>query len=220
MKLTRRTAYLLGYVLADGSFEKSRHNHYSRLTIVSIDLELLEYAQSIAEELTGKRGSIAPRQLSLGKRPKYAFRISDQALVTWLADETSDRVYVPRPIFSADKVTKTAFAAGVLDGDGWLSIQREAKGWTEAHRGWKMQMGVAATYPWVFDLKRLLTQERVRTGEIQVRQTKAGKRITSFTINIESYLRWGGYFRCRRKEERLNEYRIWLRKQASPILRD
>lgn len=219
-QLTRQSAYLLGLTLTDGSLEKSRHGNYSRLTIVSIDRDLLEYTQYIVERMIGRPGSIVERNKSdLGKRDKFAFRISDKELVTWLAEQTQDKHYVPNAIFQTDKVRKTAFVAGVMDGDGFIGVQENANDKSRGGRGWKMQMGVAAVDPWIFDLKRLFEQERVKTGALQVSTTKYGKRISKFTINMNSYLRWGGYFRCRRKAGRLERYRLW-RRSESRILRD
>lgn len=214
--LTRRSAYLLGFVLADGSLEKSRHGNYSRLTLDSIDYDLLTYAQSIVGELVGKLGRIKERDKTLGNHDKFRYRVSDKELVTWLAGQTQDKGYVPSQIFNTDKVRKTAFVAGLLDGDGWISVQEKALSGERNGREWKMQMGVASTFPWVLDLKRLFQRERVKTGILQVRETKYGKRINSFTINMESYLRWGGYLRCKRKAERLNRYRRWLREKSNP----
>lgn len=209
--LTRRVAYLLGLTLADGSLEKSRHDKFTRLTIVSIDYDLLEYASLAVEAIVGKPGSIRERKKTLGKNDKFAFRVSDKTFVTWLAQQTQEKRFIPLSIFETDKVRKTAFVAGVMDGDGWISVQEKANNGKRGGRQWKMQMGIASTEPWIFDLRRLLQQERVGVGKLQARNTKYGKRINSFTINMENYVNWGGYFRCQRKSKRLLRYRRWLK---------
>jgi hypothetical protein len=76
-------------------------------------------------------------------------------LYEWVLEETEAKTVVPRSIVQADRGLQRHFLAGVMDGDGWVTMAQQRVARKDGHRGWYCQIGLASTSPWLYELQRM-----------------------------------------------------------------
>lgn len=109
-------AYLVGLVLGNGCF--SEHNY--RLRICHGNMEILNKAQSIIQNLFGIKGSICTTE---GKAPELS--VSSKHLYNWFhlnglvkGGKSKELDRIPEPIRRSSKESILACFAGIIDTDG------------------------------------------------------------------------------------------------------
>lgn len=150
--LTPTSGYLLGAILTDGPLLQPR-----RQRIVVMNVRDQDFAEATAEacfQVTGRRYVVAHSRKKPPLADTWRVQMTNLRLHDWVFDVTHDRTRIPEAMQKADLETQRHFLAGVMDGDGWVSIVKRFN-----KPGYSIssfcQIGVATTKPWINDLARL-----------------------------------------------------------------
>lgn len=196
-------AYLLGVYLGDGCvtdvFHQGRGRTYPVFRLNTIDSDFAEATREALHEFTDYKVSIHSHAVSKSSKPNWSLRCGDPRICEALRTETDNKAKLPGWIFTADKETKLAFVAGLMDSEGYV-IVKEGRG--QAHMGFK------STDVWFDDFLRLIQSVGIVHGKIGVEQPrKSGYRVPRrVTIKMRSWVDSGAYFRIARKQERVERW--------------
>lgn len=147
-------AWWLGAVLTDGWI--STHGYMRRVNLKVIDRDFAEAFADACEDLVGTRYSVIPRPPpSPRSKPQWLVQATNKRLYDWVLEETEAKTKVPTRIFDEPREIQRHFLAGVLDGDGWVTIAPQRATRKDGSRGFYVQVGIASTSPWLHELKRL-----------------------------------------------------------------
>jgi hypothetical protein len=196
-------AYLLGVYLGDGCSTLVQ-GHY-RFRLNTIDRDFAEATANAIHGILGKRYPInGPYQDKRFPKsaPQYMFCCSDSTLAKRLIAETDGKKKIPEWIFSADKDSRLAFIAGLMDSEGFVA---ERKGYPSNRRYF---MGFKSCDLWVPDFVRLLNEAGIRTGDLRTEEPRKAhyKRPWVFKVKMQSWIDSGAYFMCSRKQKRVEEW--------------
>lgn len=206
-------AYLLGVYLGDGCVYN--HQGYLAFTLSVIDKDFAEATREAIQELSDRPTQFGEHQ---DKRfPKaaksYRLRSGDPKLCKALREETKDKKEIPDWLFVTSKDERLAFIAGLMDSEGFVSVNNGRQGAT---------MGFKSTDVWFEDFLRLLQSVGIRHGKIGVEvPRKPHYRVPRrVSIKIQSWIDAGGYFRCGRKQRRVEMWAAIPYKRPPSNLRD
>lgn len=196
-------AYLLGVYLGDGCATEVQ-GHY-RFRLNTIDKDFAEATADAIEAVIGKRYPInGPYQDKRFPKsaPQYMLCCSTSALPLKLIEETDGKKKIPEWIFTSDKDVRLAFIAGLMDSEGFVA---ERKGYPTNRRYF---MGFKSCDLWVPEFVKLLEQSGIRTGDLRTEEPRKAhyKRPWVFKVKMQSWVDAGGYFKCSRKQKRVDEW--------------
>lgn len=191
-------AYLIGVYLSDGSAHRTGRNWIVSLT--AKDKDFVEETSRVVGELLGKTIPIYAQEY-LGKSGMWKFSAYSKDLVLYLWDITNHKDKIPESITEGDLYTKLSFVAGYLDGDGFVSHNKNNQ----------YQIGFTGTKDWVRDLlPNILASLGMKTNKVTTNwpktQFKANFPLHRVTVNVHSFVAAGGHSRVGRKEKRLQTY--------------
>lgn len=202
-------AYLLGVYLGDGCvtdiWNEQRQKRYIRFRLNTIDKDFAEATANAIEVITGKKYAVCgPYQDERFPKsaPQYMLACYADALCDRLVKETDGKRKMPEWIFSADKEIRLAFIAGLMDSEGFVA---ERKNYPTNRRYF---MGFKSCDLWVPEFVRLLNETGIRTGDLRTEEPRKAhyKRAWVFKVKMQSWIDAGGYFKCSRKQKRVDEW--------------
>lgn len=172
-EVTPTVAYWLGAILTDGSFAQGRthKSHWHRIVFGSIDREFCEAVNDGCEELIGRRYAIMHRPRN--DRPFWVMQMTNSRLWAWAFQITHGKQRVPTEILNASDDIKLAFLAGVMDGDGWISVLALKPNATRRNPSQTFGVGVFSCDPWIWDVKRLTDSLGLVTTGPKIRKAKS-----------------------------------------------
>lgn len=154
-QLNPSRAWWLGAVLTDGSFARPKPN-MRRVILMVTDRDFAEAFVDACDEMIGTRYAITPRPGSTPRsKPTWLVQATSKPLYEWGMEMTEAKSRMPKCMFDQPREIQRHFLAGVMDGDGWVSIGPQSRVRNDGHRGIRVQIGVASCDPWLYDLKRL-----------------------------------------------------------------
>jgi hypothetical protein len=196
-------AYLVGVYLGDGCVTKVQG--YDRFRLNTIDLD---FAQATAEAISQVseyraiiNGPYQDKRFSKSA-PQYQLYWGDRGMCSRLVDETGGKQFIPALVHEAPRDEQLAFVAGLMDSEGFVS----ATSGNHTNRRW--HMGFRSTDVWTKDFARLLEKLGIRVlGFKEEKPTIEGRRlIYRFGIKMQSWVDAKAYFRCSRKQRRVEEW--------------
>jgi hypothetical protein len=225
--LTERSAYWLGAILTDGHFRRSPNpaRRYTAHVVVlnTIDREFAEAVNEGNVEMVGKEYAILHRPY-VGQhngKPFWLLQMTNKRLWSWGYEITEGKERVPRLLYAASRDVQLGFLAGVMDGDGWISVSpmRAAKYRHVKNLGASVQIGVASCSPWILDLKRLCDSMGLTSSGPYHRAYpgKAWRDTDSLRFHIEPFVTARVPMRIHRKREKLEG--LWRYLESSETAR-
>jgi len=208
--------YATGLLLGDGCLSAVPNKHCSTLHKAihfgSMDQDIVSMFYAILGKYFGCEGELK----SDGKF--FEYRTSKVVAFDYFSINTAYKTKFPDTLKYTTKGEKLAFLAGLLDTDGFASLtkhpERVQNGYTKKARE-QFRMGFTNTR-FIMEFTDLLDKLEIKYGSIWTNnhQTdyigfrKVGKQLTRFTvpINAMSFIEQGGYFGCKRKQDKLNKY--------------
>jgi hypothetical protein len=161
-----------------------------------------DFAEATAEAIrcfTDRKVTVCTHAVSKSSKPNVSLACLCPQICEALVEETRGKAKLPSWIFSADKETKLAFIAGLMDSEGYVCL-KEGRG--QAHMGFK------STDDWFFDFLKLIQSVGIVHGKVGVETPrKPGYRVPRrVTIKMRSWVDAGAYFRIARKQERVERW--------------
>lgn len=196
-------AYLIGVYLGDGCATKVQ-GHY-RFRLNTIDRDFAEATAEAIKDVIGKEcpinGPYQDKRFSKSA-PQYMLCCSTSALPLRLIEETAGKQKIPEWIGAASMDQKLAFIAGLMDSEGYVAERRSYP----TNR--RYFMGFKSCDPWVADFQRLLESVGIRTSDLRTEEPRKPhyKRPWLFRVKMQSWVDSGAYFRCSRKQKRVDEW--------------
>jgi hypothetical protein len=180
-------------------FHKARGRRYPVFRLNTIDLDFAEATKEALMAFTEYSVSLHTHAVSKSSKPNHSIRCGDPHICEALRSETDRKAKLPEWIFTADKETRLALIAGLMDSEGFVVV-KEGRG--QAHMGFK------STDVWFDDFLRLLQSVGIVHGKIGVEKPrKPGYRTPRrVTIKMRSWIDAGAYFRIARKQERVERW--------------
>lgn len=195
-------AYLLGIYLTDGYVTKES----IRLRVV--DLDIAERFASIGFTIFAKHPKIYKfknkSKNGYNNQDFYEVNIFGKKLCSWITELTDTKAKIPDFAYSMNIDWKKEFIAGIIDGDGWCSVQQQSYGphqklcWT----GWIGFTGQQQSY--ISQMGDFLDTTGV---DYAVSAKQVGTRNTvmlEYRFKNKSFVENGLYFRCKRKQDNLD----------------
>lgn len=208
--------YATGLLIGDGCLSAVPNSNCStlhkRTTISSIDMDIIVEFKRIIENTFGSDSKVRKTDNC------YEYGTSKNIVFDYFAENTAHKTKFPDNLKYSTKEEKISFLAGLLDTDGFASMtnhpERIQDGYIKKPRR-QFRMGFTNTR-FIMELTDLLDKLGIKYGKIWVNnhQTefikfrKVGKQLTRFTIpiNAMSFVEKGGYFKCKRKQDKLLQY--------------
>ncbi len=193
------TAYFLGVYLGDGSAYNKGHTYQIRL--VCLDKDIVErWALCVSNVFM----CTATVHRDYSKPRFWAVRASSKSAYRFLETTTGFKEGFPVGVMKWNNDSVREFVAGLMDTDGYI-----AKSKTRVNTP-RWQTGFVNTRPWIYQLKSLLQSHGVTCGAVTLKKKYRPewkeKDCFQLHINLMSFAEKGFYFRCKRKQERLDEY--------------
>lgn len=196
--------YLLGVYLGDGCATKV--NGYFRFRLNTIDKDFAEATAEAIADLTGKvcpvQGPYQDERFPKSA-PQYMLCCYRSKLAERLIEETDGKKKIPEWIFlDSCKERRLAFIAGLMDSEGFVA---ERRGYPTNRRYF---MGFKSCDLWVPEFVKLLNETGICTGDLRTEEPRKAhyKRPWVFKIKMQSWIDAGAYFRCSRKQKRVDEW--------------
>lgn len=195
-------AYLLGVYLGDGCVTFVQG--YYRFRLNTIDQDFAEATVDAIKDVTGEwcpiHGPYQDKRFSKSA-PQFQICSLNQEMCKELMSQTESKRVIPDWIHAADKDVRLAFIAGLMDSEGFVA---ENKNPTNR----RFYMGFKSCDTWVPEFVRLLEKTGIRIGKLMSEEPrKPGyKTPWSFRVKMQSWIDSGAYFRCSRKQSRVEKW--------------
>lgn len=203
----KNKAYLLGVYLGDGCCTKYDNHHC--FAIVSEDRDVVERTKEIVNLFLNKNYPLTflkPNSTNL-----YKFRSWNKGFFEMLIFKTANKTKIPEFVISSDREIVAEFIAGLMDTDGYISSGKTRLG------NQRFSLGFINSGKWLDQFIVLLESVGVRVGKKTLKKKyRSNKEKDCFQININlrSFVEAGLYFKCRRKQNVLENYKIKVRYQS------
>lgn len=188
-------AYLLGVYLTDGSIYKGAFR------LNSIDLDFMERVADILYRLIGLRPNIR----EIARRSKkhsqaWEMAITCHELCDWLLEKTNKKMNVPQFVFQQSLDWQKEFLAGVMDGDGFISIQHERPNKTTGHIVKNVKIGFCGLKnSYMLDMRSLLDKMGIRYSYTDKIKGPDLQEMRYYDIRALQFVEHGLYFKIERK---------------------
>jgi hypothetical protein len=215
--LTKDLAYATGLLLGDGCLSVIPNNHAMTLhkstMMGSMDKDVMEEFHRILKENFGCNSNIKENNNF------YTYSTSKGIVFDYFSFNTAFKTKFPDDIWNSEKSIQLDFLSGLLDSDGFASFTHSPEGKDKKGRLVKardqFRMGFTNTR-FIMEMTELLDRLHIKYGKLwannhqteQIKFRKVGKQLTRYTIpiNAMSFVEQGGYFKCQRKQSRLEKY--------------
>ena len=197
-------AYLFGVYLGDGCCYKNKS-----FTIVSGDKDVIERTSEIVKHLFKKEGRLS--EIHPNNKILFRFRAYNKELFEALTSQTKNKSELPSFVLNADFKIITAFVAGLMDTDGYISTGINKYGWQ------RYSLGFINSADWLENFIFLLQKNGVKVGKKTLKKKYRGqdeKDCYQININLRSFTEKGFYFNCERKQELLEKYKSNVKYQS------
>ena len=201
--MNKNLAYVLGVFLGDGSICSDKRT----FMLQAIDLDFVERAASSLKKLSDNSIRITEEnRLTTANRKVFSVRVSDVALCNELTGLTFGRNNIPIDFLFWDNLFQKEFISGVLDSEGYVSKTKiHSYGGQEVA---DVKIGIGACDLWIYELHRFCQEVGIKVGVITREKLKSGKIFAKFTFNKKSFIEKGLYFNIRRKQDRIENYKL------------
>lgn len=199
-------AYLFGVYLGDGCCPKSRGYMFR---IVSADKDVIEKTRTIVNQLINRNISI--KEIMPNKTKLYDFRVYDKKLFEMLTSQTNRKSKIPEFVINSDKKIKSEFIAGLMDTDGYISTGTNRFGWQ------RFSLGFINSGKWTDQFIILLRDTGIKVGKKTLKKKYRSikeKDCYQININLRSFVENSLYFKCQRKQELLEKYKVNVKYQS------
>lgn len=192
-------AYLFGVYLGDGcvTTQPGRNGKvWPVFRLNTIDEDFAIAVKAALEEVTEYAVSYVRHKVHKpNASDNYSLRCGDPDVCTFFRQETADKTKLPEWIFRAKRDHKLAFIAGLMDSEGFVSVNTKGACF----------LGFKSTDVWFEDFIRLLNSVGIKVGKIGIEKPlrphyRTPRRIT---IKRQSWIDAGAYFMISRKQRRL-----------------
>ena len=198
-------SYLIGVLMGDGCTYMKKNGHGSKYRTVfhlkTIDSDFADEVEKglrqIKPEIKISRTIQKQHPNAHGKKPLHYVTTSDD-FAQYLREITHNKTLIPTEAYEYPK----KFIEGFLDSDGFVSINVDNKTGTI-----RLQVGVGKSGGYFHSIKKMLEDEGIKTGKMQIHRTNHGKVIHRIKFNPQSFLESGLRFHIARKQNRLDAYR-------------
>lgn len=214
--MNKNLAYILGVFLGDGSIDKSNRT----FTLQTIDKDFSEKTSKCLKELSNNKVTSGQvNRLTSANRIVFTSSVSDAIFCRELQNLTHNRKNLPIDFGEWEKIWQRELISGLLDSEGYISKTRE-----HIYNGQKvcdLKIGIGACDLWLYELHLFCQQNGIKVGIITREILKSDKIFAKFGFNKKSFIDNGLYFNIKRKQDRLEEYKILFpgstTKRAIPI---
>jgi hypothetical protein len=195
-------AYLLGIFLTDGYAGKEG------VRLRTIDKDIAERFCDIGFELFGKCSKIHKFANNSGDKHKrqdfYEVVIYSVQLSRWLKDMTNSKKNIPEFAFQMNDIWLKEFLAGILDGDGWCSVNYKRKNNNPTDRlDWYATIGFCGIKDsYVVQSESLLQSLGVQYSKY-TKILDSGLELVEYKIKVSSFIQNSLYFNCNRKQQKV-----------------
>lgn len=213
--LNKETAYLLGVYLTDGSItHRSIPTNGCTFQLQVIDLDFAERTLCFLKKiLPNCKGTISehcydPSPDSFNKNPcrKFCLGVGFTFWADFFESQTGKKHHIPFVIWDASLEIKRWFIAGVLDGDGWVSIATKGR----TNRRFSIGVGKMEN-SWIWEFKQLLEEMGISVNKPDISMAHTnGKTIKTYSspvvrlhFNVDSFINHGLFFTIDRKQQRI-----------------
>lgn len=194
-------AYLLGVYLGDGCV--TNQNGKPAFRVNTIDPDFAEEIKSaINIRYPGYHVGVSKHNVSKSSKPNYSLCCTSPELCEDMVRLTDKKRKIPSLLTLEDKGIRLAFIAGLMDSEGYVAANRNP-----TNR--RYYMGYKSCDKWVPDFIKILESVGVKIGKVsQEEPRKKGYKVpTRFTIKMQSWIDSGCYFKIRRKQARVEEWK-------------
>ena len=212
---TEDRAYYYGVLLGDGFYgQPSPPSGSAYVMLKAIDQDFVKKWQAVLKKLTGKSYSIFKTQpKTKNRRPIYACKCYNKALVDESIEVTKGKTVVPNGILMAAPLIQKAFLQGLMDSEAYINVKLQSLG------ACTIQMTFGVTDLWIHDVHKMFNELGITTSKMYFRKfknepkyLKPRKTLLYFNIDILEYINAGMGLSIKRKADRL--------RYCSQILRD
>jgi intein/homing endonuclease len=188
-------AYLLGVYLTDGSVYKGMFR------LNSIDYDFMDRVANILQRIVGRRPNIRKmKKRSKNHSDAWEMAIMARNLTEFLEEETNKKHRVPYFVFEKPLDWQKEFLAGVLDGDGWISITESKPNKKTGHVRKSAKIGfVGVKDSYMRDMQKLLTKMEIKHSYRDRKRSEALQEMREYTIRPRDFVESRLYFRVERK---------------------
>jgi hypothetical protein len=194
--LSKEIAYLLGVYLTDGLITECNF----QLQVVDEDFINTVYAY-LKKFFPNSNATIRERKDISGwnKKKRYVLKIGIGKYAEWFKNQTNNKHHLPISIWHQNDGVKRWFIAGVMDGDGWISVKKRK------HCSDKFQycIGIGGVEDgWIHEFRELLCSFDVKCNKIERVLTRNGRWFCRFSIRPKTFFDAKLFFTIKRKSDR------------------
>lgn len=209
--LNKEIAYVLGVYLTDGSISSNGWSGKS-FQLKAIDKDFVEFTLKCIKKLIPTctanvylykaRKRYWPDGRVSRCQVQYCINIGFNKFGSFFETQTGKKHHIPVCIWDADLSLKKWFIAGLMDGDGYISLH------TRPNKSIQTTIGMGGVEEgWIWEFQKLLHEIGVATNKPYNKpyiDTRVGRKpFVSFTINLEHFISRGLFFKMKRKQDRL-----------------
>lgn len=199
--LNKELAYLFGVYLTDGCISDNR------FCLQVIDKEFAEFTLSCIKKIkpncmANVYERDATKKGNWNKSIQYCIHPGFTEYKTLFENQTNKKHHIPYCIWDASLDLKKWFIAGVMDGDGYISISKRFK----EDKNPQFNIGIGGVEDgWIYEFKELLEKIGVRINKPERFLTKWNIPFVRFRFDKENFISRGLFFTIGRKQKRLKE---------------
>lgn len=196
LNITKDIAYLLGVYLSDGSI--SACNFQLQVT----DKDFADRTMEVLRRLvptTKAYVRVRNERTSWNKSDRYVIKVGIGELAKVFVRETNSKHHIPFDMFNAQDGIKREFIAGIMDGDGWISMAKRPYDIGK----YQYRIGIGGVEEgWIYEFHQLLQSMGVKCGKLDRSKTDKGTPFVRFHVRPKTFFDAGLYFTIERKQKR------------------
>lgn len=210
--LNKELAYLLGVYLTDGSISNfsDKWGTYSNFSLKSIDRDFVEKTLSCIKKLIPEcKANVYEQEARERKWPdgkisackkQYCLNVGFTKQKDFFENQTGKKHHIPMIIWNTPLDIKKSFIAGLMDGDGFISVINRCDGVIQTNIG----MGQVES-GWIYEFIQLMNEMGVKTRKPEIATKNRNIPVVSVRLNLEDYISGGFFFTIERKQKRLKD---------------
>lgn len=189
-------SYLCGVFVGDGCFLAKKDIFH----VKSIDEDFIDHIihqfKILKKDVGYNKTLQNQHKNAFGTKPIWHLDIRCVSEIENFNQITHQKREIPIIAYKFSK----SFIEGILDSDGWFTIN-VCKGVVRA------SCGMAKCNDIYFDIIKMLHRMGIKTHKMRTRKLKSGKLLKEIRFNVHSFLDSGLMFHLKRKQDRVERYR-------------